>query len=118
MVSQVKKWLNKFKYAFEGLYAALKFDKSIRLQFTIGLLTCIVGLIIGLSAFEWLLVVMMIFLVITVEIINSAIEQLVNMVSPNYSPQAKIVKDLGAAAVLMVSALAVVIVLFIIGGRI
>jgi diacylglycerol kinase (ATP) len=67
------------------------------------------GWITGLSVTEWLLLIFAIGLVFTAELANSAIEELVNLVSPGYHEKAKRCKDLAAAAVLAAAITAAVI---------
>ena len=70
-----------------------------------------------LSAIEWCLILIMIFLVITMEFINSAIEETVNYISLQRHPMAKRIKDLSAAAVLLMSICALCVAVIIIGGK-
>lgn len=70
-----------------------------------------------LTVTEWIVVIILIALVITLEFVNSAVEHVVDFISPNYHPQAKIIKDYMAAAVLVVSIAAGVIACIILGGK-
>ncbi|MGL5540246.1 MAG: diacylglycerol kinase family protein [Erysipelotrichaceae bacterium] len=117
MVSLISRLLKKFGYAFEGLWVALKRDFSVRLQFGIGIATLFVAWYLEFTVMQLAIVLILIFNVIVIELLNSALEQLVNLVSPQYSPHAKVIKDLGAAAVLMASLLALIIGLMIVGGK-
>ena len=73
------------------------------------ILAILAGLIFRISAIEWLLLLLAVFLVITFEIINSAIENVVDLASNyHFSMLAKNAKDMAAGAVLMISGYAVV----------
>ncbi|MGL5978774.1 MAG: diacylglycerol kinase [Erysipelotrichaceae bacterium] len=117
MASRIKKFFKRFQYAFEGLYAGLKYDKSIRMQFLIGCCVLLFGVWIKFSIQEWMWIFVLVFFVIIIELLNSALEQLVNLVSPQYSAQAKVIKDLGAAAVFMAALLALIVGLLLVGGK-
>lgn len=117
MISFLKKHLVKFKYAFAGLLHGLFRDKSIALQALIGICVLIVCLFLSLSIVEWICICIMILLVLAVEFINSAIEHIVDFISPQYHKQAKIIKDYAAAAVLLISMIAALVGLYIIGGH-
>ncbi len=77
------------------------------------IITIIAGFAFSISSSEWLIIIMTIGFVFSMEIINSAIEYLANFISPDYHKMIKKVKDLSAAAVL-ISALVSIIVAFII----
>ncbi len=95
-----------FRYAWNGLSFFISHERHAPVHLIATLLVVILGLILNLFAWEWLAILICIGLVISTEIINSSIEQLTDMVSRERSEQARIVKDLAAAAVLVCSAIA------------
>lgn len=117
MISFLKKLRDKFYYAIVGCIDGFLQDKSIRLQVVIAIIVVIIGMFLQLHILEWIIVVSMIGFVIALEYINSAIELLVDMVSPTYHPLAKKIKDYAAAAVLVSSITAVILTIFIIIRR-
>ena len=107
------KWfVGRFKYAFSGLYYALK-DKSIFLQFLFACPVILAGIYFRLSLVEWLLVILCITLVLVLEILNSCIEHLVDYISLDRNENAKRIKDMAAAAVFLVSFFSLLIGLFV-----
>jgi diacylglycerol kinase len=68
-----------------------------------------VGLVVGLRPAEWAFLVAMIALVGALELVNTVVEVVVDLVSPEYHPLAKIAKDVAAGAVLLAAACAVVV---------
>ncbi len=94
--------IKKFKPAIVGIVTGLK-DKSILIQCSIGIFVIICSLLLNFNVIEMIYVIVMIGLVITVEYINTTIEKIVNKMSPEYSIFAKEIKDLSAAAVLIIS---------------
>ena len=110
----MKKLLVKFKHAFEGLFHGLLHDKSIGLQYLLALVAVLSFILFfDLNQSQWLFIVIVIMLVIAFEYMNSAIENVVDLVVDHYDERAKHAKDYAAAAVLIISILAVVVAGFI-----
>ena len=116
MILFLKKLTNKFKAAFNGLLYGLRYDRSILLQCLIGLIVITIGFFLQLNSTEWLWLLVIIVLVIATEFINSAIEELVDMISPNYDERAKIIKDYAACGVMIVSFGALLVAIWILTG--
>jgi len=98
-----------FKYAFEGIKITFKNEPNFRIQLILALLSIFLGIILKISQIEWLILITVIFLVLLLELINSSLEALVNLVSPEINEKAKIAKDTAAGAVLIASILSFVI---------
>ncbi len=97
--------MRSFVYAFHGLCFAIKSQHNLLIHLSMVFLVVVVGMFFTLSQNEWIVVTLSIGLVISTEIINTAIEELVDMIHPNKHPNAGRIKDLAAGAVL-VSAIA------------
>ncbi|MDY0077002.1 MAG: diacylglycerol kinase family protein [Bacteroidales bacterium] len=111
----IRKRLKSFSYAFNGLKLLLKEEHNSWIHLFAAFCVVIAGFIFDLSAFEWIAIVFAIGLVVTLELINSAIENIADFVSPEKQAKIKKVKDLAAAAVLVgaVTALVVGLIIFI-----
>lgn len=105
-MSQIKKRLYAFKYAFSGLFQALKKETHFRLQTIIGAVVIIFGFYCSISKIDWLLCLLLIGLVTSLELINSAVEKLCDLYSTEQNIKIKYIKDVSAAAVLIVSIIA------------
>ena len=105
----IKKRLTSFRYAINGLKILIKNEHNSRIHLVAMIVAIILGIILKISNLEWIAIVMVIGFVFSIEIINSAIENLADFVSPNYNEIIKKVKDLSAASVL-ISALVSLIV--------
>lgn len=92
-----------FGFAFEGLKAAVIKGRNFKIQLTIGTLAVILGVILKLNFAEWLDLVIIIILVLILELVNTSIEAIVDMVSPEIQEKAKLAKDVAAATVLVAS---------------
>lgn len=99
--------IQSFDYALKGFVYALRTEKNMRIHIIAALMVTLGALFLNLSRLELALLIMVISLVIICEIINTAVEHLVNMVTERHHPLAKIVKDLTAAAVFFASICAV-----------
>lgn len=109
----MSRFVKSFGYAFSGLSYAFKSQINFKVHILILVMVGIAGFWLGLSAGEWLWVAAAAGIVLIVELLNTAIEVLVDLVSPTIHPKAKIIKDVAAAAVLMAAVTAIVIGLII-----
>lgn len=96
-----KNIIESFKYAFEGLFFGLKNIRNLKIHLMFTLLVVIGGIYFKMSSIEWLISLLFIALVISLELINTAIEEAVNLAMPNVHPVAKIAKDVAASGVLV-----------------
>ena len=112
------KLLKSFGYAFRGLKIVLCSQQNFWIHFVIACLVVAGGTLAGLTASEWCIIILTIFLVFAMEIVNTAIEKLVDFISPGYLEQAGIVKDISAAAVLVIVIGAVIVGIIIFLPRI
>ncbi len=92
-----------FKYAGEGIKAALKEEPNLKFHFLAGILVAVISFILNLSKTEWGIILILIGLVISVELTNSAIEAVVDSFVDQEHPRAKLAKDISAGAVLVVA---------------
>lgn len=92
-----------FKYAFEGIVSALKEEPNLKFHLLIALIVIITGFFLRISQRDWVLVVILIGLVISVELTNTAIEAAVDAFIDKEHPGAKLAKDISAGAVLVVA---------------
>ncbi len=105
----LKKRVESFKYALNGLKIVFIEEHNARIHLIVSLIVIACGFIFHISTVEWIIICFAIGLVISMEIINSAIENLSDFVSPEYHKLIKKVKDLSAAAVLVCTISSVVI---------
>ena len=104
-----------FGFAIQGLKTAVKKEPNFRIHVIIGVATLITASILGFTALEWLLLAFTITLVFLLELVNTTLESIVNLVSPKISEEARVAKDVSAAAVFLAALLAVIVglILFI-----
>lgn len=92
-----------FSFAFEGIKTEFKKGRNFRIQIFMGLLAMVLGIILEIPSYEWFDLIIVIASVLILELINTAVESIVDMVSPEIHPKAKIAKDVSAGAVLVAS---------------
>lgn len=115
MVNKSKNVISSFKYAFQGMFSALKTERNLKIHVTIMILVIIAGIVLKISKIEWIICIILFGLVIGGEMFNSAIETVVDIAMPDINSKAKFAKDAAAGAVL-VFAIASAIIGFMIFG--
>ena len=99
----LKKILKGFVFAFKGILTMVKEEVNARIHLSLMTVVIVAGVFFQVSLVEWSLLVLAIVAVLGAEAINSAIESLTDLVSPDIHPTAGKVKDLAAGAVLIIS---------------
>ncbi len=113
MESPLRAFLRSFVYAGRGLWYTLRTQRNMRVHAALAALAIVLGLLLRISPVEWALVFVAITGVVITEMINTVVEALVDLASPQFNPLAKVAKDVAAGAVLLNAILAVVIALFV-----
>lgn len=98
-----------FSYAFKGLKFAIDNERNMRIHLIASLFVVQFGFLYNLKMYQWVYISIVIGLVITAELVNTAIEALVNMQTQSYTPLAKIAKDVAAGAVVIMALVAVIV---------
>ncbi len=111
----IVKRLQSFKHAMNGLRILVKEEHNARIHVFAALCVIIAGYLFSISANEWIALVVVCGLVLILEAINSAIENIADFVSPDFHERIKTIKDLSAASVLIgaVTALIAGLIIFI-----
>jgi diacylglycerol kinase (ATP) len=98
-----KGWLQRANVAIEGIIYAVKTQRHMRYHLFAALTALILGLVLNISRSEFIMLCMAIVLVLATEMLNTAIETTVDMISMEYHPKAKNAKDIAAGVVLIAS---------------
>ena len=101
--------VNSFRIAFSGLFHGLLKERNSKIQLTVAAVTLTVSIILGVSKLEMLVIVTACFFVIILELINTSIEKLLDVLYPNHHPEIGLVKDIMSGVVLLGALLSVVI---------
>ena len=113
MIFIPRKLIKSFSFACKGLKTVICSQQNFQVHIAVACVVIASGVFFKLTAGEWCLIVLTITLVLAMETLNTAIEKLVDFISPGFHPQAGAVKDISAAAVLITAIAAVIIGLII-----
>jgi len=105
----MKRILTSFQHAFEGLLTLWKEEPNARIHSLAVIIVILAGIFFEVNKWEWLMLTLMMGLVITAELFNTAIERIMDHVTPEKHPKVKVIKDLSAAAVLVLALTALVV---------
>ncbi len=108
-----KKQLRSFGYAWKGIRCCVGKEQNLSFHLIATVLTVIAGFLLDIARTDWMIVILCIGVVIAAELFNTAIEKLVDLVSPQQHPVAGLVKDIAAGAVLVCAATAAIIGLIV-----
>ncbi len=102
-----------FGYAGAGLAYCFRTQRNFRIHVAFALVASLAGLVLGLSWSEWAVLAVTIALVMATEMVNTMVESLVDLVTEEFHPLAKVAKDVAAGVVLLTAIGAVVVGLFL-----
>ncbi|MBT1705504.1 diacylglycerol kinase family protein [Chryseosolibacter indicus] len=103
------KFIRSFSYAVNGIKASLHKQVNLKVQLVTAACIIATGFYFRITSVEWCIVLLTIALVLCLEMVNTAIESLVNLVTTEWKPLAGKVKDIAAGAVLVASVFAIFI---------
>jgi diacylglycerol kinase len=107
--------LHAFRHAFAGWWYMLRTQRNAWIHAVVSTAAFALGLWLGLGRVEWAIIILTVALVWMAEFVNTALEAVVDLASPDLHPLAKVGKDVAAAAVLVAALAAVVVGLLIMG---
>ena len=105
----LKRFFKGFVYAGNGIITAIKTEQNLLFDLICGIIAIILGFILHLTTLEFTIVLLAISLVISMELINTAIEYVVDMAMPEIHPLAKASKDVASGAVLVSAIISLII---------
>lgn len=109
----MKDFFKSFTYAIQGIWSAMADQRNLKFQLAVAVLVIGAGFYVSITALEWCIILICIALVIGLELVNTAIENLVDLVTMERNPLAGKIKDIAAGAVLTVSVISLIIGLII-----
>lgn len=98
-----------FRNAFRGIAVVVREEQSFRIQAAVGVLVVAAGFAFRVRAWEWIVLLLLIGVVLCLELLNSILERLVDALKPRLHPVAKDVKDMMAAVVFIASFLSALV---------
>ncbi|MFD0715092.1 diacylglycerol kinase family protein [Paenibacillus sp. GCM10027626] len=113
----IRFWHN-VKYALSGIVNAFRTERHLRFHTAAAIVVTVAGLMLQMTRFEWIILVLTMAMVIAAELVNSAVERVVDLASAERHPLAKAAKDMAAGAVLVTAIASVVIGLLLFGPHV
>lgn len=111
----MRAFFKSFLYAFAGIYDFFRNHRNGQFHLAAAIVVTAMGIFFHITPYEWVAVLLCIMVVTALEAMNSAVEYLTDLVSPDYHPLAGKVKDMAAGAVLMAAVGAAVVGVIIFG---
>ncbi|PIU79233.1 MAG: diacylglycerol kinase [Candidatus Moranbacteria bacterium CG_4_10_14_3_um_filter_44_15] len=108
-MDNLKKFVKSFRCAFRGLKYVLKNEQNFQMELLIGIFIVILMFVFDIRDWQKVALFLVIFSVLAVELINTILERVVDILKPRVHPYAQLIKDIMAAAVLIASLGAIVI---------
>lgn len=112
-MNRLKQFTKSFRHALRGLGYALKHEKNFQNEAAVGILVAIAMIYFNVTRAEMVVLLLVVFGVLVMELMNTIMERVVDILKPRVHPYAKLIKDLMAASVLVSSVLAVIVGLII-----
>ncbi|MEY8347837.1 MULTISPECIES: diacylglycerol kinase family protein [Bacillus cereus group] len=103
------KLIKSFGYAIAGIYFCLRHERNMKIHFLAAVIVICCGFYFHVTIIEWLILLITIGIVMSLEMVNTAVEKTVDLVTTDFKPFAKIAKDVAAGAVLLFTVIAVII---------
>lgn len=95
-----------FGYAFEGIFTGIRKERNMKIHCLMMGCVVIAGMIFHISAIEWCICLVLFGLILSLELVNTAVEAVVDLITEEKKPLAKIAKDTAAGAVLIAAIMA------------
>lgn len=112
-VLSIERLKKSFGYAFKGIDDVVSNEPNMKIHVSVAILVVIMAFLLKISMIEWIILVLLIGLVLAAEVINTTIENLVDMYIKDYNERAKVVKDTAAGTVLILAITSAIIGLMI-----
>lgn len=97
-----------FRHAFDGIIKTIKEERNIKIHLFMTCMVILSGIIFQISRFEWIICLVLFGQVLSLELVNTALESVVDLVTDEWKPLAKAAKDAAAGAVLISAVMAAI----------
>ncbi|WP_202080677.1 diacylglycerol kinase family protein [Caldalkalibacillus salinus] len=109
----MKEVLQSFKYAIEGIVYVFQTQQNMKIHFAVSVFVLLLSVFLDVSTYQLLFVFSSIVLVMCMELMNTAVEKVVDLITEDYHQNAKIAKDVAAGAVLFAALFATIIGVYV-----
>lgn len=108
-MEELRRFKRSLKHALDGIIYAVSHEKNFRIEIMIAIFVIILMFIFKLKSWEVIVLILMIMWVLILELVNTVLERVADILKPRIHPYAHLIKDLMAAVVLISSVVAVII---------
>lgn len=106
---RMRRFFRSFSYALKGILFAIRNEKNFQIEIVVGTMAVLLALFFPLSGLERGLIILSVAVVLAVELANTALERVMDILKPRIHPYARVIKDMMAGAVLLTSLAAIAI---------
>lgn len=115
--SEWRRFYKSFQYAWNGIVLTLKTERNFQIHVCLSIIMVLIGTFFSFSKMEWIIVLFLIAGMLALELLNTAIEHVVDLLTSDYHPIAKAAKDAAAGAVFVYAILSVIIGIIILSNH-
>ncbi|MCX6811800.1 MAG: diacylglycerol kinase family protein [Candidatus Berkelbacteria bacterium] len=108
-----KRLAKSFRFATRGTITVIKEEQNIKIYLLIALVNLVLGWFSHLNYTEWAIIVIAVSVTMGVEILNIALEELLDMISPEYNGRTKVIKDIAAGSALVTAIASIIVAILI-----
>ena len=108
-MEELRRFKRSLRHALDGIVYAIVHEKNFRIEIMMAIFVIILMFIFKLKSWEGIVLILMIMWVLILELVNTVLERVVDILKPRIHPYARLIKDLMAAVVLISSVVAVII---------
>ena len=113
-----KSVLDIIKYSLNGIYSYAKEGKSIIIYTACSIIEIILGFVYHINGLEWILIICILGFILSIELINTAIEKVCDAITTEYNPLIKIAKDCGSGATFVIFIVAIILNIIIFAPKV
>ena len=110
---RISSLVNVLKYSFQGYVHFYKYERSAIIHLVVGIIIILGSLSLNMTAVEWLFMIFILLTMLAIELLNTAIEAVCDLVSPGYNKLVKVAKDTASAATCSISIALIIAILII-----
>jgi len=114
----MRKFSKSLSFAIKGLFEVFRTQRNFKIQISFALFAFFLTIVLDLEQSQVLWISLSVAIVLILETINTLVEKIMDLLHPQYNPIVGIIKDLGAAAVLIAATFSIVVAVVVFGGRI
>lgn len=114
----MRKFSKSLSFAIKGLFEVFRTQRNFKIQIAFALTAFVLSFVLNLDESQILWISLSVAIVLILETLNTLVEKMMDLIHPHYNPVVGVIKDLGAAAVLIAANFSIVVATVIFGGKV